>query len=109
MKNRNPRPVIDPEPRVKILEPEFISGEECDRLFGTTPETRKNLRASGDWYCPVHYSPLNGRRFIYRLEAIRNFIENRHQPEVHLNYCEDLLRRIQPTRAAKTPKTVGAA
>jgi hypothetical protein len=106
MISKNPRPVIDSSLRVKLLEPEFISGDECDRLFGTTPEIRKNLRASGDWYAPVHYQHLNGRVFLYRVATIRHFLDNRHQPEVHLSYCESLLQKLQPS---KTPSTVGAA
>jgi hypothetical protein len=88
--------------RVRVLDPEFVSGEECDRLFGTTPEIRKNLRASGDWYAPVHYQHLNGRVFLYRVVMVRSFIQNRHQPEVHLADGEKLLRTLQPVKLIPT-------
>jgi hypothetical protein len=91
------RSVIDPDLRVKTLEPELINGEECDRLFGTTPEIRKNLRASGEWYAPAHLVWLNSRYCVYRVALVRSWFLNRHQPHVHLAEAENFLETL-PTK-----------
>jgi hypothetical protein len=102
------RPLIDPDLRIKKLEPEFISGEECDRLFGTTPDIRKNLRTGGEWYSPAHLVWLNSRHCVYRVAVVRSWFQNRHQPHVHLAEVEEFLAEISP-KTAKTPKTRAAA
>jgi hypothetical protein len=100
------RQLIDSDLRIKKLEPEFISGEECDRLFGITPEIRKNLRTGGDWYSPAHLVWLNSRYCVYRVAIIRSWFANRHQPHVHLAEVEQFLTTLNPKR--KTPSR-GAA
>uniref|UniRef100_B8HN17 Uncharacterized protein n=1 Tax=Cyanothece sp. (strain PCC 7425 / ATCC 29141) TaxID=395961 RepID=B8HN17_CYAP4 len=94
--------LIDPDLRVKALEPEFISGIECDRCFGTTPEIRKNLRLSGDWYAPVHLVWLNSRYHVYRVNMVRSYLEHRHQPHIHLNEAELLLQKLSAGNRLKT-------
>jgi hypothetical protein len=104
MKPRPPRPLIDPDLRVRPLEPECLTGQECDRVFGTTPEIRKNLRTGGEWYSPVHILWLNSRYHVYRVSMVRSYLENRHQPHVHLNEVEELLQRLSAgSRKSKTP------
>lgn len=95
---------IDSDLRIKPLEPEFLSGNECDRCFGTTPDIRKKLRLSGDWYAPVHLVWLNSRYHVYRVAMIRSYLENRHQPHIHLNEAEALLQKLSSgSGRSKTP------
>jgi hypothetical protein len=94
------RSVVDLGLRVKILEPEFISGDECDRIFGTTQEIRKNLRTGGEWYAPVHLVWLNSRHCVYRVAMVRSWFQNRHQPQVHLAEVETFLATLNPRSKA---------
>lgn len=83
---------------VNNLQSEFVPGKECDRVFGTTPEIRKNLRVNGEWFDPVHLKWLNSRYCVYRLDMVRSWIENRHQPHIHLAESEQLLAKLSKFR-----------
>jgi hypothetical protein len=102
------RSLIDSDLRVKTLEPEFISGDECDRLFGTTPDIRKNLRTGGDWYAPVHHVWLNSRHCVYRVKMVRSWFHHRHQPHIHLAETEQFLSSFNQPKIAKTPPSRAA-
>ncbi len=73
--------------------PIFLRGDECDRIYGTTPEFRKQQRCSGEWREPVHFIRLNSRNIVYRSKMIESWIENRDQTEKHLAEAENLLRK----------------
>lgn len=98
-----PKSLVDADLRprkVLPLTPELITGEECDRIFGTTSEIRKNLRASGEWYAPVHLVWFNSRHCVYRVEMLKSWVNNRHQLHVHLADAERYLQSLDQKRSA---------
>jgi hypothetical protein len=97
------RCLVDRDLRVNPLEPEYVSGEECDRVFGTTPDIRKNLRCSDEWYAPVHIVWFNSRHHVYRVSMVRSWLQNRHQSHVHLAEAEFFLQSLDQKRSDRQP------
>lgn len=82
--------------------------------LGISPSTAKNYRLRGDWIEGVHYQGLGDRpcvrsssgrspgKILYHLENCLHWLQTRHQPDLHENFC---LNYQESLIAAGGPKT----
>jgi Putative excisionase (DUF1233) len=81
----------------------FVTAKEITAITAIAPSTLRRLRQT-EWVEGAHFCVLGYSSIIYNAELIRDWIANKHQPELHEQAIQSYLSNLpSQKRPGKKP------
>jgi CHAD domain-containing protein len=62
----------------------FVNKRQASECLSLSSSTLKKYRLSGEWIEGVHWVRINSRCVRYNLELLKDWLQNRGNPEAHM-------------------------
>lgn len=66
----------------------FVNKRQASECLSLSGSTLKKYRLNGEWIEGVHWVRINSRCVRYNLELLKDWLQNRGNPEVHMQAIE---------------------